>query len=236
MHIAMKTFFYTAAGHLEFSLDPFLLNRFEIECSIDFESIKNYIEQNEPYDGMVFFDATCLDGPTLLQLSKQIQSAYQVFVDPSASLAAFIIQNKSELFVCDYVSERFGEKQFKACLDRFKNSIGAVAQNGIFGNYIVLNEKGERTFVHLNDINLIEGFGAYTKVYTTAKVYVVSKTLQKFLNLLPDYFVRTHRSYAVHLMHVKNITGNTLVMNNGSKAKASRLGAQTLMARMVLAS
>lgn len=232
----MKSFFYTAADPLESSIDSFLLNRFEMVYGLDFERIKSYIAENEPYQGMVFFDAACMDGPTLLELSKQIPSAYQVVVDPSVSLAAFIIQSQAQLCVNDYVSERFGEKQFKACLDRFKNSIGSATQNARLGNYIVLNDKGERRFVHLNDINLIEGFGAYTKVYTTAKVYVVSKTLQKFLNLLPDYFVRTHRSYAVHLMHVKNITGNTLVMNNGSKAKASRLGAQTLMARMVLAS
>lgn len=232
----MKSFYLTAPSHLSLSLNRCVLGRFEIEICIDFDQIKRYIHTHEPYDGMVFLDATCLDGPSLIRLSKQIHSAYQVVVDPTGSLAAFIIQNQNELFVHDYISELFGEKQLKACLERFKFRIGGIALNTTYGNYVVLSDKGNRVFVNIDEINYIEGFGAYTKVFTSNKVHVVSKTLQKFLNLLPNCFVRTHRSYAVHLIHVDCLKGNTLVMHNGGMAKASRLGAQTLMARMGLAS
>jgi len=233
----MKSFLFTTPSRLGIWIESKLSAKFHLECTISPQKITDHLSIKNPFALLVFIDSAELSFDELKSTSNQFQSAYVIILDATGGFASSIIQNHSDLNISDYINEAITDVRMKDCINTYKNRISQISTNRLYGNYIILNDKNERTFVSLNDINFIEGFGAYTKVHTDQKVFVVSKTLQRFLDMLPDFFVRTHRSYAVHMQHVKYLTnGNTLVMKNGCETKVSRLGIQILMSKMGLAS
>jgi len=233
----MKPILYTAPDRLSTWQNLGVIQKYNLECMDERKKIILQSIEKNPFEVMVFIDAEGMNFSDLVTISNELKSAYIVVLDSFSTLASAIIQNHSALNINDYINQVITDECLKNCFKTYKSNVSQISTNRLYGNYILLNDKNERNFVALNDINFIEGFGAYTKIHTNQKTFVVSKTLQRFLDILPDYFIRTHRSYAVHIQNVKYLTkGNTLVMKNGIETKVSRGGIQILMSRMVLAS
>jgi DNA-binding LytR/AlgR family response regulator len=96
-------------------------------------------------------------------------------------------------------------------------------------NNLVIKDKGAQIYIETTSIKLLEGFGSYTRIHTADKVYIVSKTIKKILELLPNQFIRTHRSFAVHQKQVRSLMGNTLLLQNGESVKVSKAGRQIIL-------
>ena len=70
---------------------------------------------------------------------------------------------------------------------------------------------------------ILRGDGKYCIIRTVNETVRSSKTLSGVLELLPQYcFFRVHKSYAVNLYFVKQITTKEILLKNGEKVLLSR--------------
>ena len=93
---------------------------------------------------------------------------------------------------------------------------------------MVVREGGMNIIVALKDVQFIEAAGAYSKIVTANKNYIVSKTLKALLPLLPDTFTRIHRSFIVPQATIASFKGNTVWLTNGKQIALSKTGRKQL--------
>lgn len=93
---------------------------------------------------------------------------------------------------------------------------------------MVVREGGLNIIVPLKDVQFIEAAGAYSKIVTANKNYIVSKTLKALLPLLPENFTRIHRSYIVPQSTISSFKGNSVWLSNGKQIALSKTGRKQL--------
>lgn len=64
--------------------------------------------------------------------------------------------------------------------------------------------------INPNDIYFIKSDGAYVKIYTSKNTIVQRKLLKEIEDVLPEFFVRVHRSYLVNRQYIEQRTANEL--------------------------
>lgn len=90
------------------------------------------------------------------------------------------------------------------------------------------SETGDRVFLPMNDIVLIESFGHQIEVHTEKKCYQAFDRLYKVVNLLdPEKFLRISNSVIIATDKVKQISPTLsmkfiLTMTNGEKVDVTR--------------
>ena len=65
------------------------------------------------------------------------------------------------------------------------------------------------------------------KVHTESKTFEIRKTMKEFVNQLPPYFVRVHRSYIVNLFKVECMYRDTLILWGGAELPISKSNSKT---------
>lgn len=191
------------------------------------------ISQNKK--ALVLLDTENMSEESILVYLKKFNSSYLVIIDPFFNWASLIIRNQSEFQVNDYLQKIESHVDLESCIDRCIKALEIDQTDMVVGEYFVVKDRGESTFINLNNITILEGLGAYTKVHSINKQYIVSKNLKKLLEQLPKCFIRTHRSFAVHVKHINSLSGNQVLLHNGESVKASKSGKKTLISRFSIA-
>lgn len=70
---------------------------------------------------------------------------------------------------------------------------------------IVINKRNEILFVQLNEILFIERYNQKTLIHTTDTEITLTISLKDLSSKLPDYFVRTHKSFIVNKHSLKEL-------------------------------
>ncbi|HIZ06196.1 MAG TPA: LytTR family transcriptional regulator [Candidatus Bacteroides avicola] len=74
----------------------------------------------------------------------------------------------------------------------------------------------------MKDIFWVEATGSYCKIHTKNGKYMISFPLGHIQKSLPEHiFLRIHRSFLVNINHIKQISGNCVVVN-GSYLKIGK--------------
>lgn len=114
-----------------------------------------------------------------------------------------------EYGVLDFVPKPFTEERLAQALQRLQRREKSASSL----KYLAIQKKGRRTLVPIADIGYIQGAGVYTELHlkdgTTA---IHNKTLENLELLLPEHFVRIHKSYLVSMQEAREI-----VIEPGSK-------------------
>jgi DNA-binding LytR/AlgR family response regulator len=194
---------------------------------------ETYITQNKK--ALILLDTENMSEELVLMYLKKFHASYIAIIDPTYSWASLIIRNQNEYHVNDYVQKIQNKTEFDSCIERCTKSLEIDPTDMVVGEYFVVKDRGESTFINLNNITILEGLGAYTKVHSVNKQYIVSKNLKKLLEQLPKCFIRTHRSFAVHIKHINSLSGNQVLLHNGETVKASKTGKKTLISRFSIA-
>lgn len=84
----------------------------------------------------------------------------------------------------------------------------------IIKDRIFIRHKGKFVKIQLNDLFWLEANDNYVTFNTQQGQYVLKTTLKILQDALPEYFVRTHRSYVINLHHIKSFDSEELVINN----------------------
>ena len=180
-------------------------------------------EKNPPF---VFVDIRDIDGPISALLDPEC-FAYYVIIDSNYNNAQDCLRMAREVNIRDYINAPFTQYEIQDCIDRFYHCL--ALRKAADKNNLVIKEKGAHIFIETRSIKLLEGFGSYTRIHTADKIYIVSKTIKKILELLPNQFIRTHRSFAVHQKQLRSLMGNTLLLHNGEQVKVSKSGRQVIL-------
>jgi len=102
--------------------------------------------------------------------------------------------------------------------ERFLKAINKVIQHNndtnIAEDFLILKENKALHKVFFKDILFVEAFGDYVKVHTKTKTIITHSTFTKLTDALPNYFLRTHKSFSVNMDKMQQLSGNTIVINN----------------------
>lgn len=101
--------------------------------------------------------------------------------------------------------------------ERFLTAINKVLNNQKTTNetegFIVLKENKALYKLYFKDIQFVEAFGDYVKVHTEEKTITTHSTFSKFIDSLPNYFLRTHKSFSINLNRMNHLSGNQITLD-----------------------
>lgn len=162
-----------------------------------------------------------------------------------------------ELGAIDYLRKPFGQARLLRALERARAQLAGAAKDAANVEAATLTERlalarqtskplqrifvrdrGSVVPVRINSITRCEADGDYVAIHTAGRrhlVYVNLGDLERRLD--PDSFVRVHRSHLINLDYVESLTTYDpnrleILMKDGSRIVASRMGTQLLRARI----
>jgi DNA-binding LytR/AlgR family response regulator len=222
----MDNFYYLSQSS---NMDVFASLKCEITNLQNIRAIEEVTSLNVDYEKnppFVFVDIRDIDGPISALLDPEC-FAYYVIIDSNYNNAQDCLRMAREVNIRDYINAPFTQYEIQDCIDRFYHCL--ALRKAADKNNLVIKEKGAHIYIETRSIKLLEGFGSYTRIHTADKIYIVSKTIKKILELLPNQFIRTHRSFAVHQKQLRSLMGNTLLLHNGEQVKVSKSGRQVIL-------
>ena len=108
-------------------------------------------------------------------------------------------------------------------IERFLKAINKVSTNSLkedktedISKNLQIKHDGIPVNITFSSILYIQSFGNYLKIFTDARMYLVSETLIKILTLLSKDFQRTHKSYIINMSRVTKATRTHLLIENNS--------------------
>jgi two-component system LytT family response regulator len=173
-----------------------------------FDEAKDIINQLQP--DLVFLDID-LNGLTSIDLISEINCAPKIIFITSHENFAI---KAFELNAVDYIIKPVSAKRISKAIERITTPVEELAEAGTENDenfqsdqIILLNFDNKMNFIKISDINYIEAYGNYTKVYMTdGKLSITYNSIKNWDAKLPvDVFIQIHRSTIVNLLNVQKI-------------------------------
>ena len=89
--------------------------------------------------------------------------------------------------------------------------------------YLFLKEDNKIHKIRIQDINSVQAFGNYVKVFLEDRTLVVRKTLADFEKESGDELHRIHKSHLVSINSISSLEGNTVVMNDSRRLPIGKM-------------
>ncbi|HAA13924.1 MAG TPA: DNA-binding response regulator [Cytophagales bacterium] len=138
------------------------------------------------------------DGFELLK-SATAESFHTIVITANREKAATAF----DFGVLDFISKPIVESRFQLAIGRFLNGNGAYREKL---RYLSIKSKGVVQLVSLQEIECIKASGNYSEIHLgNAQRYLHDKNLESLMRILPDSFVRVHRSYVVEKSKIKKV-------------------------------
>jgi two-component system, LytTR family, response regulator LytT len=182
-------------------------------------------------------------GLLLLDIQMPMMSGIEVLQRlPGKPMCIFITANPDyavkayELDVIDYlvkpvVFERFS-KSIEKAVDYF-NYKSAGAQDAANKKYLMVKADYKIIKIDTAAINWIEGSGEYVKIVTDEKNWLVLDSLTNYIeNVLPEGFIRIHKSFIVPLAKVQQFTATSLTLSNKKEFTIGRTYKEEVMKKI----
>jgi two-component system, LytTR family, response regulator len=137
------------------------------------------------------------NGYELLQTAAA-QSFHTVIVSayPDQALDAF------QYGVLDFVVKPFGRDRLQEVLNRFKER---AKNKDVDTKYLSVRANEKYRLLKIENISHMKSVGAYVEIHSKeGKMELLLKTMNRLEQILPAYFVRTHRSYFVNLNEIES--------------------------------
>ena len=140
-----------------------------------------------------------------------------------------------EFGVLDFIGKPFAEERVNKALSRYAKGLPSGDQ---YLKYLAIQNHKGVDFVDLDHISYIKASGIYSElILLDGSVSVYNKPLNQLLKLLPEEFVRTHKSYVTHISYIASIEkrqSNTFdaKLSTGEKIPISRSMRKEIIKRM----
>ncbi|MEM9544321.1 MAG: LytTR family DNA-binding domain-containing protein [Bacteroidota bacterium] len=118
-----------------------------------------------------------------------------------------------ELQVTDYLLKPFRFERFLKAVNLVRSKI-SKNQNSPENIFIKVDKK--QIQLRLCEIQYLESYGNYVKVWTQDQFYLTPRTLSSFEKELDHKFQRIHKSYIVQKTFIKHVEGNMITLRNGN--------------------
>ncbi len=216
-------------------LQPFSQIEIVTECNNGFEGLKA-IQESKP--DLIFLDIQMpkITGFEMLELLDQPPSVIFTTAFDEFAIRAF------EANAIDYLLKPFTRERFENAVKKFldhHNSDSAhsvipvleTASHSSPQNHRVVVKAGSKIkIIPVQDIHYLEAADDYVNVVTGEGSFLKNKTMNFFEKTLdPQLFVRTHRSYIIHLSHITRIDAyekesHLAVLKSGKQIPVSKSG------------
>jgi DNA-binding LytR/AlgR family response regulator len=119
-----------------------------------------------------------------------------------------------ELEVLDYLVKPISFPRFVKSINRVKKTLDSKKYLGHDvhdrPHIFVKVDKKRLQKIFLDEILVVESLKDYLKINTLTNKYIIHQTLSSFTSMLPDNFIRIHRSFTISLDKVDVVEGNSL--------------------------
>jgi two-component system LytT family response regulator len=204
------------------------------ECGDGFEGVKA-IAQHKP--DLIFLDVQMpkINGFEMLELVEQPPSVIFTTAFDEYAMKAF------ESHAIDYLLKPFSKERFDKAVQKWlgRQQQDPKQKNILLTeeirqpeekNRIVVREGGNIRIIPVNEIQYIEAYDDYVKIYTGKEMFLKKKTMSFYeQHLDPSQFVRVHRSYILQLSQLTRIEPlerdtHIALLKSGAKIPLSRSG------------
>jgi two-component system, LytTR family, response regulator len=204
------------------------------ECNDGFEGVKA-ITQHKPE--LIFLDIQMpkINGFEMLELIEQPPAVIFTTAFDEYAIKAF------EAHAIDYLLKPFSMERFDkavqkwlgqrhASVEKNKTLIQEEVRQPEERNRVVVKEGGNIRIIPVNEIQYIEAYDDYVKIYTLKEMFLKKKTMSFYENSLDaSQFVRVHRSYILQLNQITRIEPvekdtHLALLKSGAKIPLSKSG------------
>ncbi|MEM6684186.1 MAG: response regulator transcription factor [Bacteroidota bacterium] len=165
--------------------------------------------RNQPTIDVLFLD---INMPNISGLSfyKSLKNAPAVIF--TTAYAEYAVAG-FEVNAIDYLLKPFSFDRFLTAVNKAFDTL--KIDNTPTEEVIYVKENKTLHKVVLKDILYIEALGDYVKIHTENTTIITNSTFSNMLQQLPQlYFVRVHKSFAIHLQKLNSVSGNQILLNN----------------------
>lgn len=178
--------------------------------------------RQEPVD-IIMMDISLkgkLDGVQTVRLIKAEYETPVIFLTANTDDRSFELAKATKPFA--FVEKPFKPKRLIRTVELLIEQIAdapertseADNRNFILSDRIFVREKGRMTKIFLSDILYVEADGAYSKIVSSGKVFILAVNLRNLEDkIASDLLMRVHRSYIVNLKHIESIEDNCVAIN-----------------------
>lgn len=207
------------------------------ECNNGFEGIKA-IQQHQP--DIIFLDIQMpkINGFEMLELIESPPSIIFTTAFEEYAIKAF------EAHAVDYLLKPFNKQRFDKALQKWmqqhatKNTshqqtqqvLETASASPMQSNRVVVKDGGKIKIIPVNQIQYLEAADDYVKIHTANGAFLKNKTMAHFEKLLlPEQFIRIHRSYIVNIQLISRIDpyekdGHLVLLSTGNRLPVSKTG------------
>ncbi|MEM9649273.1 MAG: LytTR family DNA-binding domain-containing protein [Bacteroidota bacterium] len=191
------------------------INNFELVLStgnpIEFV---NFIQQYKI--DLVFLDIEMPELNGMGILRSMIQSPKVILTTAYSEYAL----ESYDFGVVDYLLKPIKLERFLQAINKVSASTIAEPKPNKKQEELAIKHDGLPITIPLKSIRYIQSFGNYLKIFTDARMYLISETLINISTLLSENFHRTHKSYIVNLDRITKAT-RTYVLIEDKKVPVS---------------
>ena len=202
------------------------------ECNDGFEGVKA-IAQHKP--DLIFLDIQMpkINGFEMLELLDPCPAVIFTTAFDEYAIKAF------EAHAVDYLLKPFSKERFDKAVQKWLAQKESHAPSKIINeqirqpeerNRIVVKEGGNIRIIPVHDVQYVEAYDDYVKIFTAKEMFLKKKTMNFYENSLDaNQFVRVHRSYIIHLSHLTKIEPlekdtHVALLKNGVRIPLSKTG------------
>lgn len=164
--------------------------------SDDFDSILNYVDNNKT--DVLILDINLKHGKTGLQIAETVRKknkdAYLIFTTGHLEYAMMAYKFKT----FDYIAKPLTTERLEETIVRLFEDI-----NGLPKKYIKIDNKN--TIIDENEIYYIKRDKMKLIFHTASRNYEIYSSFNKLAEILPDNFIRCHKSFVVNKNKVTNL-------------------------------
>ena len=161
---------------------------------------------------LIFLDIE-MPGMSGLELIEVLDGNPQIII---VSSKKDYVQEAFDYEVTDYLLKPVVNYQrFLKAAGRARKKLQNLDEIGYSNKSIFIKEGTLLLNIFLNEIQWLEAYGDFVKIYTTKKMHTVLSTLKSMEDKLPSSeFVRIHRSFIVRIDKIENIDQTNLQVAN----------------------
>lgn len=213
---------------IEFYIKEYLSDTIEEIISVD--SINAAIIRLTNFIPDIIFCDYELRGEDGLMIAKLVPKNIPIVVITAHSQYAIQAIRAS---VFDYILKPIDEGEFlkfrNRLIDKYQQNLLQSTEEYGSGETLIIKENGENVIIKISDIEYVEASGAYARIITKNKQFVLSKTLKTLESSLPSEFLRAHRSYLVPKWQISSFTSTQVCLKNGKTISLSKTGRKLLL-------
>lgn len=155
---------------------------------------------------LVFIDVHLLKSCTFDIMQALDQELAVVFISADPLSAAFAFDHDA----IDFLLKPISFKRFQRSLEKvadYQLALQALFNSENREEELFIKVKGSYVKINLDKLLYIQAKGDYVRLVLENKEYVIHSTLKNALSALPEKdFIKVHRSYAVNLNKIKDVT------------------------------